>query len=235
MSQLSCSVILPCYNPQPGWVAKVVSNYKDISNALDVPPQLILVNDGSSSGITDTDAEELRSAISNFRYVQYTTNKGKGYALRAGVKEADSDIIIYTDIDFPYNTDSLLKVYGQLEKGTDLAIGVKDDQYYAKVPAARRHISRALRSMIGLFFDLPVTDTQCGLKGFKKEVRPVFLNTEIDRYLFDLEFIRAAHKKGFKLTPVPVKLNDNVVFRHMNYKILFPEIVNFMSIILRRK
>lgn len=235
MKNLSCTIVLPCYNPQEGWEERVVKSYLTLSQSLEAPIQLVLVNDGSTKGVDDFKIEYIRKNLAFFQYISYDENKGKGAALRAGVQIAQNDLIIYTDIDFPYTTDSILKIYKQLKDGSELAVGIKDENYYANVPIVRRYISRILRSMIGLFFNLPVTDTQCGLKGFSGEVKQIFLNTEISRYLFDLEFIRAVHKKGFSVKSVPVKLNENVVFRRMNYKILLPELVNFMSIILRRK
>lgn len=197
--------------------------------------EIVLVNDGSTTGVSRQEIDVLQNAIRSFSYVSYTENRGKGYALRKGVAVAQSDIIIYTDIDFPYSIDSLVAVYNTLNsEGYDAAPGIKDKNYYTKVPVLRRYISQALRFMIAAFFRIPVTDTQCGLKGFKRNVQPVFLSTTIDRYLFDLEFIRLLFRKGYKVKPVPVSLNDNVIFRRMNYKLLLPELVNFLKIVTKK-
>jgi glycosyltransferase involved in cell wall biosynthesis len=231
----SCAIVLPCYNPQPGWAARVIEQYHAIADRLRVHVEIILVNDGSTVNISDSDIHTLRQAIPAFRYISYTENRGKGYALRKGIAEAQAGIIIYTDVDFPYSVNSLVAIYDTLHKeGYDAAPGIKDKHYYTKVPALRRYISQALRSLIGLFFRIPFTDTQCGLKGFKKHVQTVFLSTTINRYLFDLEFIRMLYRKGYKVQPVPVSINDNVVFRRMNYKLLFPELVNFLKIVLQK-
>jgi len=234
-NNLSCTIVLPCYNPQPGWAARIIEQYNAIVERLRVEVEVILVNDGSTANISDSDINTLRRAIPAFRYISYTENRGKGYALRKGIAEAQSDIIIYTDVDFPYSVDSLVDIYDTLHHGQcDAAPGIKDEHYYAKVPPVRRCISRILRGLISMFFRIPFTDTQCGLKGFKKSVQPVFLSTTIDRYLFDLEFIRLLYRKKYKIKPVQVSLNDNVVFRHMNYKLLLPELANFLKIVLRK-
>lgn len=234
-NQLSCTIVLPCYNPQARWVTRVIEQYNVISTRLQVPVEIILVNDGCNPTIPQQDINMLQQAIPAFRYIDYNENKGKGYALRKGVAAAQSDIVIYTDIDFPYSVDSLVAIYDTLHNGPyDAAPGIKNERYYAKVPLVRRYISQALRFMIGVFFRIPVTDTQCGLKGFKRHVQPVFLATTIDRYLFDLEFIRLLYRKGYKVKPVPVSLNEDVVFRRMNYKLLLPELANFLKIALKR-
>ena len=88
--------------------------------------------------------------------------------------------------------------------------------------------------MIRLFLSIPITDTQCGLKGFNRKVSPLFLSTTIDRYLFDLEFIKKAFKtKQYSIQAIPIRLNDNVVFSKMNYKILLPEMINFVKLLFR--
>jgi hypothetical protein len=118
----------------------------------------------------------------------------------------------------------------------DVAVGVKNNDYYANVPFVRRLISRYLQGLIRSFLSMPITDTQCGLKGFKRSVVPLFLQTTIDRYLFDLEFIRNCFRsKKFKVKAIPVALNENVHFRTMNYRILLPEMINFARLIFKNK
>lgn len=213
-----------------------MSSYRKICNELGENLHVVLVNDGSTRGVTNQDIKALEALIKNFTYLHYNENKGKGYALRHGIAGVETDIIIYTDIDFPYTTDSLLNLYNTLkDKATDIAIGVKDDVYYKSVPPARKYISRILRKMTTIFLRIPVTDTQCGLKGFRLNAKNVFLETSIKRYLFDLEFIKSAYAKKLSITPIPVKLRDNITFSKMNYKILLPELLNFMMITIRNK
>lgn len=232
----SYTIVLPCYNPQPKWAERVIDAYKEISVRIGIAPSLILVNDGSTQHIDADDISLLQQSITSFEYISYTENRGKGYALRQGVAKARTSYIIYTDIDFPYTADSLVAIFNALHKeGYDVAVGIKDDKYYEHVPAARRFISKALRRMIGLLLDTPITDTQCGLKGFKYNIRQEFLDIDIDRYLFDLEFIRKTSSRQYKLLAIPVMLNSNVVFRSMNYKLLLPEMRNLFKISIRRK
>ncbi len=234
-SKASCTIVLPCYNPQQHWVDRVVEQHHAFSSLIGVPVDLILVNDGSTRGISQQDIKTLEEKIPSFQLVENHANRGKGYTLRKGVALADTDIIIYTDIDFPYAVDSMAAIYNTLrDEDYDIAIGVKDENYYAKVPVLRRYISKILRMLSGVIFSLPVTDTQCGLKGFTKSAKDVFLATTIERYLFDLEFIRKAHKVRHKMKAVQIALNDNVVFRNMDYKVLIPEIINFIKIIIGR-
>lgn len=231
------SLILPCYNPSPNWAENVIRHYAALQARINTSSELIVVNDGSTLDIPDRDIQLLRENIGSFRYISYVQNKGKGYAIRRGMMEAQGDILIFTDIDFPYTDESLVDIYEALSSHTaDVAFGVKDASYYKEVPALRKVISRGLQWMVRAFLSLPVTDTQCGLKGFNRKVLPLFLKTETDRYLFDLEFLRNCYrsKEGYRMKPIPVRLNEGVNFRNMNYKILIPETMNFIRLSLKR-
>lgn len=235
---MSVSVILPCYNPQPGWEQVICADFRLFAARVAVPVELILVLDGVPHKRPDIAAalNTLSGAITNITIIKYDTNKGKGYATRKGVQAAKGDIIIYTDVDFPYNTDSIVEVYRKLDANEcDVAAGVKDNDYYAHVPAVRRLISRILRFFIRLFLSMPVTDTQCGLKGMRRSAMGVFLSTTIDRYLFDLEFIYKCFRgEQLRVQAVPVRLKEEVQFRKMDYRILLPEMVNFIRLVLNK-
>lgn len=227
------SLILPCYNPASGWEQIVCSNCKAFEENILDPVEFIIVMDGPSATITPDSLSYLRQNISGLKVVQYAENRGKGYAIRQGVAVAAGDIIMYTDIDFPYTQDSMQAIYKSLANHElDVAVGVKDDAYYGHVPPLRRVISRFLRMLIRLFLSMPITDTQCGLKGLNRRVAPLFLKTTIDRYLFDLEFIRNCFKaKTYRVKAIPITLNENIHFRSMNYRILFSESVNFIRLL----
>lgn len=232
---MSTTLVLPCYNPPKGWEQNVCSSYSAFCSRIGSEAELVIVMDGTGSLITEEATSYLKQHISRLKIVAYEVNRGKGYALREGVKAATGDIIIYTDIDFPYTMDSMQAVHAELDKnGFDVALGVKNDAYYAHVPFVRRIISRVLRFLIRVFLSMPVTDTQCGLKGFRRPVAALFLQTTIDRYLFDLEFVRNCFKaKKYRVQPVKVTLNENVRFRSMDYRILLPEMINFVKLLFR--
>lgn len=231
------SIVLPCYNPSPGWEEVVARECLAFSTRTGEPTEVVLVLDGESDAVTPGAISKIRDAIPTLKLITYPGNKGKGYATRMGVAAATGDIIIYTDVDFPYTAESVCEVYDRLRNGAcDVAIGIKNSEYYNKVPTARRLISKLLRLLTRVFLSMPVTDTQCGLKGMRREAADIFLSTTINRYLFDLEFVYACyHNAGTRVEAVPVMLKANVRFRSMNYRILLPEMVNFVRLLMNRK
>ncbi|MBX2907093.1 MAG: glycosyltransferase family 2 protein [Taibaiella sp.] len=231
------SIVLPCYNPPPGWDEVIVREYRSFLRHTGEATELVLVMDGESDAVTPGAISKIRDAIPTLKLITYSNNRGKGYATRKGVAAATGDIIIYTDVDFPYTAESICEVYGRLRSGAcDVAIGIKNSEYYDKVPTARRVISKLLRALTRIFLSMPVTDTQCGLKGMRREAIDIFLSTTIDRYLFDLEFVYDCyHNPATRVEAVPVTLKENIRFRRMNYRILLPEMVNFARLLMNRK
>lgn len=202
---------------------------KDIASAA-----LIVVNDGSTKNF---DADSFRKKCSLFTEVSvidYKDNRGKGYALREGVKKAKGEFIIYTDIDFPYTHESLIKIYSTLQnENVDVAVGIRGEEYYAHLSKSRVRVSKLLRWFIKTFLRIPTDDTQCGLKGMNQKGKEIFLQTTIDRYLFDLEFIFLSARKELNTKTVEVELRPEIVLSRMNWKILLQEFGNFLKIFAR--
>ena len=231
---MALSLILPCFNPQQGWERNVVNAYNAFCERIGEQAELIVVADGVSDSVTTASTDWLRKQIPKLQFISYAGNRGKGYAIRQGVAQATGELLMYTDIDFPYKHESFLKIYAALKSGnTDLAIGIRGSEYYTHLPQARVRISKILRWFIKKFLRIPTDDTQCGLKGFNQKGKEVFLQTTINRYLFDLEFIFLAARKKLSIKTVEVELRPEIVLSKMNWKILMQEFGNFLKIFVR--
>jgi glycosyltransferase involved in cell wall biosynthesis len=231
------ALILPCYNPLPGWAANVLASLTRLQIWLPAGTSLhlYLVNDGSTTGVETVDIEQLQTALPGFTYLSYPQNQGKGYALRHGAAHTREPICLFTDIDFPYQEASVAALYETLRSGSyDLAVGVRDADYYTHVPTARRRVSHLLRGLTRNLLRLPVSDTQCGLKGFNAAGRQLFLDTTTNRYLFDLELLfLASRQPEVRLAAVPVELKPGVIFSALNPRILLTEGGSFLQILLK--
>jgi len=231
---LTISLILPVYNPAEGWADVVLAKSKELKVLYpDIDFEIIVVNDGSVNANFTNGKSKLQS--SPVGLIEYTPNKGKGEALRTGVRASSGNLIIYTDIDFPYTIDSMSSIIRSLrDEKQSVVIGIKDQSYYDHVPPLRRFISKVFRFFVRLLLRIPTDDTQCGLKGFDQAGKTVFLRTTIDRYLFDLEFIfLASRDSSISIKTQEIKLRDDVQFRKMNLGIIRNEAWNFLKILLR--
>jgi glycosyltransferase involved in cell wall biosynthesis len=234
----SVDLVLPCYNPPTGWAGNLVAAMQRLQQLVpDVSWRVLVVNDGSPRGVTDADITHLRHALPSFEYLTYAVNRGKGYALRQGVAQATAPLVLFTDIDFPYEETSVVAVLAVLQQDlADVAVGARDETYYSSVPPSRVLISKLLRRATRHLLGLAVSDTQAGLKGFNQQGRAYFLKTTIDRYLFDLEFIFLASRTvaNLRVKPVAVRLKPGVIFSKMNMGILMTESQSFAKLLLAR-
>jgi glycosyltransferase involved in cell wall biosynthesis len=230
LQQPTLSIILPCYNPTGNWDKKVVNSVRQIAAETNLK-ELIIVNDGSSKDLSVAVDFIRRNCHTQFIYAHYAGNRGKGYAIRTGLAKATSDLIVYTDIDFPYTHESFMEIYYALEaEEGDIVIGIKETSYYQNVPLGRRIISKALRKMIALLLHIKITDTQCGLKGMQQQTKYIWERGTINRYLFDLEAVYNASKRKLSLKVVPVVLREGVVFSKIPFTLLLGELKNFLKI-----
>ena len=234
-SERDLTVVIPCFNPPEHWEQNLSTNLQNVSTLLGFMPDVILVNDGSTKNFTKESTVYLQSLYPNFKIISYPVNKGKGYALRKGVEAAATEFVIFTDIDFPYTNKSVILIWEALKQQKDVVTGYRDESYYEKIPATRKIISKLFRGLLKVLFRLKTTDTQCGLKGFNRKGREVFLKTKTDRYLFDLEFISLSSRaKDIEVFQQLVYLDPSIEFSKMNIGILLTELFNLFKILFRK-
>jgi len=235
----SLDLVHPCYNPHPNWAQDLVHYYEQLVKILpkDLPIAVYVVNDGSSKGINEQDIQYLTAEIPHFHFIDLPKNVGKGGALREAIRQTTSEIIIYTDADYPYKLENAREMYRKLdEENVDIVVGVRDEHYYDSLPLARKIFSLSLKVMNYLFFPrLKVKDTQSGLKGFNQKGKRIFLQTQISAFLFDMEFlVMASNQKDICLDWIYVQVRDGIQFSRMKFKTILTELFNFVSILVRR-
>ncbi|MCC6370093.1 MAG: glycosyltransferase family 2 protein [Bacteroidia bacterium] len=229
-------IVLPCFNPGNKWPQELESFYQEASQQFGL--SFIVVNDGTTGNKVQEQVMALQQKNIPVQLISYEVNKGKGYALRTGIKAAQNNLVVYTDVDFPFTNQSMLALMQKLAQGqNDVVAGFRSEAYYQKkMSGFRKLLSKAFRFFIRRILKITITDTQCGLKGFNAKGREKFLNTKINRYLFDFEFIYTSCKDSrLSVGATEVQLKDNVVFSKMRLKVLLQELVNLILVLLSKK
>lgn len=124
--------------------------------------------------------------------------KGKGWALREGLKHARGSIICFIDGDLDIDPGFIPELYYCLS-GADIVVGRKP----ITGPWHRRIITYCSRIFIGLMFGLWI-DTQTGIKMFRRSALPSWNN---DSFAFDIEILCKAKRAGAVIREVPVSVN----------------------------
>ncbi len=226
-------LILPCWNPSGPWVESLIRHYHEVTTLMgQVPVQLILVNDGSVKNFTQQHIAWLEAAIPGIIIVSYSRNRGKGYAVREGVKRSQHAFQIYTDLDFPFGVNAVKEAYDRLQQGLDVVAGERGAAYLRELPRKRRVITRISRFLNRIVLDLKVDDAQAGLKGFNAYGRNILLKTRIDGFLYDSEFLyHAGRRPQAKIGAIAVYCRPGIQFSSFRIKLLLKEMVNYCRII----
>jgi len=195
----SFSLVIPSFNKfslLKETINKILENFKEV--------EVIVVDDGSKDN-TSKVKEIFKDKII---YLKNEINQGKGESLRKGFEKATKEFIIFTDDDLPYGIEGIKKVLKEFEdEKIDIVIGKRkqfyNDVFYKKL--LRPFLYLFLKIILGLNF----SDTQCGLKGFKKEVgKRLFKLSFIKGFAIDVEILYLAKKLNYKVKEVEVFQSD---------------------------
>jgi len=169
--------------------------------------EFIFVNDGSEDG-TLTVVREAITGFERMKLLSYKKNRGKGYAIKKGVLQAEKPFVLFSDIDFSTPIKELEKLYACVSSGASLAIGTRKLNG-AKIVKhqhfLREWMGKQFTSLTNLWLGLLISDYTCGFKLFKTEVaRQIFKKQRIERWGFDAEILFLAHHYQAKIKEVPI-------------------------------
>ena len=233
---MKTDLILPFYKPHEGWLNHLLESVAELKKALNERGstlRVILANDGSpKSCYPDEALDAIRAAADEFVFSSYDVNRGKGYCLRHALKQADGDFQIYTDGDFPFGWRCAAEAFDRLNSGADVVMGVRGADYGNALHSLRKLISRGVRRLNRFLLGMPerYLDTQAGMKAFKGAGKQAFLDTTVDTFLFDTEFILLAWDRGLRIDTIPLTLRPGLAFSKMGWRILFRELGHFLRI-----
>jgi glycosyltransferase involved in cell wall biosynthesis len=198
------SIIMPAYNEGQ----HIRANILRVCDALaDMRYEIIVVDDGSSDNTFD-ESQGAAEAGNPVRVVKNETNLGKGASLFRGFNTSQGALIVFLDSDLEIAPENILKLIQvmQAEKA-DVVAGVKDLQSN-QFPPLRRLMSRGYRAMVSFLFGLSITDTQTGIKLFRREVlTDAIPRVSARRFAFDIELLVAASRFGYRIVERPVEIS----------------------------
>ncbi|GAC1663646.1 MAG: glycosyltransferase family 2 protein [Candidatus Limnocylindrales bacterium] len=178
--------------------------------------EVLVVDDGSTDATADLvrARPEAAGSATEDAILRLTTvaHGGKGAAVKAGMLEADSDLIIFADADMATPPD-MIPLLVEALADHDFALGSRiqpDGSDMRKSQAAyRRLLGRCFHVLASIWVVGPVRDTQCGFKGFSRAAaHDLFGRQRIQSIVFDVELIYLARRRGYRLAVVPVRWSD---------------------------
>jgi dolichyl-phosphate beta-glucosyltransferase len=204
------SVVIPAYNEAqrlPAYLSEVVAYFDGRGE----PYEVIVVDDGSAdeTAARVLEAQAIHQAVTLHRLAE---NRGKGFAVRAGMRAARGDLRLMADADGATPIAEFKRLETVIQAGADLAVGSRA----LPDPSVRREvlIHRKLSGEIFNFFARrmgvgDVTDTQCGFKLFRGAVaEALFGELETTGFGFDVELLMLARRRGYRVVEVAINWAD---------------------------
>jgi len=210
--EIYLSVIIPAYNEDKR-LPKTLTEIDKYLSKQNYNFEIIVVNDGSKDKTSDV----VRSLIPKIRHLRLIDNKinhGKGYVSRQGMLMAKGKYRLFTDADNSTSIDQVEKMWPEFKKGYDVVIGSRDIKgavLAVPQPWLRRRVGDIFNLLVQIMTGLwRIWDTQCGFKGFEKQVvENIFPKCKIDRFAFDPEILVLSKKAGYKIKAIPITwIND---------------------------
>ena len=194
---------------------------------------IIVVNDGSS-----TEYDHIFNSLKEHKEItilKHEVNKGKGAGLKTAFKYLKNNGnvkgILAVDSDGQHLPKDCIKIAEEMLKGErGLYLGCRDFND-PRVPWKSRTGNRMTSFFFERLYKQKLSDTQTGLRGFLIEDLDLMINTEGDRYEYEMEQLIKACLNNLRLICIPIETvyidnNEGSHFRPLKdglkiYKILF--------------
>lgn len=217
---ISICALVPCFNEE-GRIGKTIDLLlaKGSRGGVDA---ICVVDDGSS----DNSLVEIRER--DVDLVSYSRNKGKGYAIRQGIKyflKTEHDVIIFIDADGQHNPNDIIKFKRKFIDRPEVDVVVASrfgtEEWLENMPFIRK-ISNLLSrfGMWVLYNGMNIEDSQNGFRAYRRRaIKIIKFNT--NGYEAETEILIDAYLKGFEIDKVYVESIYSEVENHSKFSIFF--------------
>ena len=193
---------MPVYNEQ-GTIEEILRRVHSVNLA----EEIIVVDDRS----TDGTREILQRIIPDYpeaKLLLHDQNQGKGAAIRTGLQEVNSDLVLIQDADLEYDPREYSSLMKPIEEG------MADVVYGSRFLGGPRRTTmfwhmvanRLLTTMTNILYNSILSDMETGYKLFRHEVlRDIKLRSS--RFDFEPEITAKLLKRKIRIFEVPISFN----------------------------
>jgi len=209
---MNLSIVIPAFN-ECGKIGYDVESACEFLQRNGFQGEIIVADDGSRDATADEAkkvGDKYRNRV-NVKVIRNQQHRGKGYAIRSGIKQTTGDYVMFADSGSCVPLDNALRGLELLNAGKcDIANGSRRlaGTHLIKDQGLYRHICSVLFHWFVIHvMKIPVqlTDTQCGFKIYRGDVaRLLYSQCITDGFMFDIEIIRRAIHQHYRIAEFPI-------------------------------
>lgn len=173
--------------------------------------EIIVIDDGSGDNTAEAAKNVKVPSEIKLNVIRLQQHRGKGYAVRAGMKQACGEYVMFTDSGCCVPYEDVLRGLELLKSGAcDIAHGSRKMQgcHIVKAQSLYRQICAGIFHWFVVHcMKVPaeLTDTQCGFKIYEGDAgRHLYSECITDGFAFDIEIILRAQKEGYRIKEFPI-------------------------------
>jgi dolichyl-phosphate beta-glucosyltransferase len=204
------SVVIPAFNEEerlPRTLEAVAAHLARRGGTF----ELVVVDDGSRDRTPD------RAEAAGATVLRNGANRGKGFAVRRGMRAARGARRLMSDADLSTPIDQLERLWACMDAGHDVVVGSRalpQSIIEVRQPWYRENVGRLFNLFVRALAVPGVRDTQCGFKLFTaRAAEDVFSAARMDGFSFDVEALFLARRKGYRIAEVPVVWRNDTATR----------------------
>jgi glycosyltransferase involved in cell wall biosynthesis len=192
------SVIMPVYNEQ-ATVAEVVHRMRRVE--LPVELEIVIVDDGSTDGTREVLA---RIDDSTARVFVHPMNRGKGAAIRTGLRHVTGDLVLIQDADLEYDPNDWPALLSPVLEGRARVVyGSRFASQPANMCLAHLWGNKFLSTLTRLLYRNGPSDMETCYKLFDRSVL-AGIRLEAERFDFEPEVTAKVLRGGYEIHEVPI-------------------------------
>ena len=153
------SIIIPAFNEYKA-IAAVIDELDRICVSLQIPYEVIVVDDGSTDSTAD--AVKGKSVI----LIRHPENRGYGASIKTGVLAAHYPWILITDADGTYPVSEIPKLVAE-RNHYDMVVGARTGEN-VNIPLIRRPAKWLLNKLANFMAQTTIPDLNSGFRLFRK-------------------------------------------------------------------
>ena len=235
---MDLSIVIPVLN-ESHKIGADIRSAADFLTRNNLTGEIIIVDDGSTDDTART-AQETADTLNDkvpVKVIRSEQNRGKGFAVKQGVKESCGQHVAFVDCGSCVPYDYLLKGIEMIKNeqlGIDIAHAsrkLNESTIVEQQNIYRRACSLMFKWLLVKAMKVcrEFTDTQCGFKIYRGEIaRQLYSLCITDGFMFDIEIILRAQKKGFRIGEFPIEWTcdpDSRLSPAKNFRKMFCELI----------